>query len=167
MKSFLYLYPIKEYVDYAIMDESFYMDAGQKKDYLIKCQEINDLIDKYFRQKNYKIIYAHFSNSLMGDEGASLSEIFNFHETDNFLDVKINFSDIKKKVYPLESELLESLMPVEKLVVAGFHCHDCVSRFHQEALRKGIDSFLEKSLTEQYFYLIKTGKNLEKTLKKY
>jgi len=167
MKAVLYLYPIKEYVDYSIMQESFHLNAENVINYRMKAYEINGLIDSYFRQKNYKIIYAHFNDSLNSDNDSALSKLFDFQKSDKFMDVKISFNDIKSKIYPSEASLIKSLMPLERLVVAGFHCQDCVSRFHQEALRLGINSSIEKSLTEQYFYLAKVGCNFEKRLEKY
>lgn len=167
MKALLYLYPIKEYVDYSISNESFYMKDCQKKDYLVKCGKINDLIDEHFRQKNYKIIYAHFTDSIKKGSGASFSDLIILRETDLLMDVGIKFEKIKNKVYPDETALIKKLLPLEKLAVSGFHCQDCASRFHQAALRLKIDSVLEKSLTEQYFYLSKVGFNFKSSLEKY
>ncbi|MBN1923726.1 MAG: hypothetical protein JW791_03110 [Nanoarchaeota archaeon] len=141
------------------------MGSERLKDYTKKIKRINKVIDADYRQKNYSIAYVCYKKSSGGLDTELLSELFQFKQSDIFVDAGVSLKDLNDYIYPDESKLLQNLMPVDRLVVAGFHYTDCVTRFFKAAKEMGIDSMIDRALTEGFFYLIKKG-DIRKALRK-
>ncbi|MFA5333391.1 MAG: hypothetical protein WC376_02765 [Candidatus Nanoarchaeia archaeon] len=172
MKLFIYLYPITMYVNWEIHNNawSYYHERGLENrekgiaEYNIKIKSINNFINDY-RKKGFKIAYLGFSKP-SGELNKSLfSKIFNFLDTDSFINSKVTFRNhCKNEVYPDEKSIIKELMPLEELIVSGFHYSDCVEKFKNAAKELGVLSKIDGALTNNFFYLIKKSDDVYKEL---
>ena len=151
-KVFLYLYPIEEFLEWSILEvlQSTY-------DTILPI--INSLIDRRYRQKGYKIVYALYSDKeLFGLEEKDGDSIIytdvTFSEAIN-VNMRIDF----EAKYPDEDNLLNQLGNIDELVVAGYHGADCVRRVAEKAVQRGIDTIVDLDLTDVFFdlYAINPG----------
>jgi hypothetical protein len=49
--------------------------------------------------------------------------------------------------------ILNQLMPISLLRVAGFHAYDCCERLAKRACERGIDSLVDEELTEFFSFV--------------
>lgn len=150
-KVFLYLYPIKDFADQFV----HFIDSTDDRltDYE-KLQRhdpfdaLNDTIDKRYRKKGYKVIYAIYPDKEVFDlevkpeDGVIYTDI-------TFHDVVANFE------YPNEQYLIAQIGYVDELVVGGYHAMDCVKRVAEKALENGINTLVDLELTDLFFHLHK------------
>lgn len=155
-KVFLYLYPIKEFVKFfQFRNDKAYDELNLPRPLPI----LNETIDKRYRSKGYEIVYALYPDKeLFGLE---------IHNEDKIIYTDITFDEAsaidesgnEKKdflpKYPNESYLIDQLVPIDELVVGGFHAMDCVKRVAEQALEYGIDTLVDLDLTDLFFSLYK------------
>ncbi|MBW6451479.1 MAG: hypothetical protein K0B02_02000 [DPANN group archaeon] len=159
MKAVLMLYPLKEFVDRDERDTSVNsFNLSTWGDYWSKVFDItkdvfrdrfrliNKLIEPY-RDDDYKIIWAVFSDP----KNYTISDVFDLKD-DYKVNVDVKYIDfIKEWKYPDEKNVLENLGDIEKLVIGGFHQSDCCQRFNNAALTLGIDVFINRYITDEFF----------------
>lgn len=158
MKAFLYMYPIKTYVDFEMKQWQHFKFERYENDY------INKVIDSKYRKNGYKVAYVCFKNLEGSIDKEILSNLFQFKRSDLFINAEVTFDEMCSSVYPDEEKLISYLLPISELVVAGFHRESCVKRVADKAEVLGISSKIDRTLTEAYFYLITKGRDLEKSL---
>lgn len=155
MNWFLYLYPIKEYVEHSISNNSY---GVKKESYLKKVRTINDYIDEY-RKKDYSIAYSVFPDSKIHD-------LFKIKDSDKIITVNSCFKEmVEDKTHPNLSDVIYSLEGLNDLVFAGFHNGDCVKKMSQKAKEIGFNSSIDRALTEFFFFLAKSHDNIYEGLR--
>lgn len=155
-KTFLYLYPIKEFTNmFLLFDDKLYDEWNVDRPLPI----LNETIDKRYRQKGYQIVFVLYPDKeLYGIEQKNgdriiytdipFSEASAYDENGN---EKQNF--IPK--YPNEKFLVDQLGSVDELVVGGYHAMDCVKRVAEFALQSGINTLVDLDLTDLFFNVYK------------
>ncbi|MBI5060877.1 MAG: hypothetical protein HZB67_01030 [Candidatus Aenigmarchaeota archaeon] len=151
MQAFLFMYPIPDYIEYEIKQNSWAMNEREKADYLKKCGCINDLIDGRYRQNGFSINYALFSQDSKDNH---VSGLIKQHPADRIIHVGVTRDDLRRKIYPSEEFIISQVDPSE-LVIAGFHAHDCVERVARYAYGKGIPTTVDDDLTQDFFFYVK------------
>jgi hypothetical protein len=174
MKSFVFLYPIAEYINHEIKNKSegysdhflekltkFEMNRASSKPeklrirhYLREVREnrfknyyanmLDECIDKRYRQKDYAINYALFNNHV-------ISKVINLRPSDKVITVGMTLDEHKIRRYPSNDFILEQLGNPEILRIGGFHMWDCVEKLAKRAYKKGIDVLVDEDLTEFSF----------------
>lgn len=151
MKRFLFLYPMKEIIDWEISQfESHFQPGEFQKMY---AHALNTAINLRYRQNEFQVNFAVFSN-------APISDIVQIAEGDKIIDVGLDFKAHQTKQpngkhpYPNPDFIVNQLTPADKLVVAGFHKWDCVNRIAGRTFRRGIDTLVDEDLTENLGYLV-------------
>lgn len=152
-KVFLYLYPIEEYNKTFLFPNEFYDSKGRKN----PLDVLNDCIDKRYRNKGYKVVFALYPDkSLYG---------VNLKESDSIIYTDVSFKEasgynedgtekMKSEIkYPNEEFLLSQIKDVEKIVIGGFHWNDCVRKVAEVCQEHGIDTLVDLDLTDMFFNL--------------
>lgn len=151
---FLYLYPLKEYIDMFLYDDDSLYDAW---DVPRPLPIINETIKKRYRDNGFRIIIAIYPDK----------DIFGIdvYDSDEIIFTDIPFTTAtgyypdgtvkpnEEIVYPSEEYLLKQLGNVKSLVIGGFHFSDCVKRVAKKADEKGIDTLIDLDLTDLFFGL--------------
>ncbi len=137
MKKFVFLYPIKEYIDFEIKN-SFRRIENLPEVYK---KNLNKCIDLRYRKKDFGINYVVFKNSLV-------SEIIDLREDDKIISAEIDYKTHKKWIYPNPDFVIDKLGKPEELIVSGFHMWDCVEKFAKRAFERGIKTLVDEDLTE-------------------
>lgn len=149
MKVFLFLYPIREYVDSCI--ENFQCFEHQGCD----PKRLNEIITARYRSKGYQIHWLFFSDpdDLALPNLSRTSEHIKIEDKDIVLACGVSFEDhVANKTYPDNSHIVERLTaPIERLVIGGFHQNDCVDKVASTAYAAGISTFVDEDTTE-FFY---------------
>ena len=155
-KVFLYLYPIKEFINiFLLHDDQTYDKLNIDRPLPI----LNDTIDKRYRQKGYQVIFALYPDrELYGVEQ---------RDGDKIIYTDIPFSDVNPKdekgnikkdyipKFPDERLLIEQLGDVDELIVGGYHSMECVRRVAEKALDSGINTLVDLDLTDLFFNVYK------------
>ncbi len=150
MKSFLFLYPIPEYINFEIENKGFFED---KKEFRRRYKEIlNKCIDLRYRQKGFKINYVIFN-------GHEISDIIKLRPDDNIIEIELSFKEHTTKKsgsypYPSPDFILDKLKRVQVLRIGGFHLWDCVEKVAKRAYERGLDVLVDEDLTELLSYRI-------------
>ncbi|MBN1644636.1 hypothetical protein JW851_01170 [Candidatus Woesearchaeota archaeon] len=153
MKSFVFLYPIPEYIDFEIENNAWkYEKKG--KDYFKNRYGalLNKCIDVRYRQKGFNINYAIFN-------GHKISDIIILKEHDKIFEVGMDFKTHTtesngKNPYPDNDLILDQLGNIKALRVAGFHIWDCVNKLARRAYERGLDTLVDEDLTELFSLII-------------
>ena len=149
-KIFLYLYPIKEYIDMFLYSDVLY----EKLDIKSPLPILNECVQRRYRENGFQIIYVLYPDKeLYG---------LDFKDGDKIIYTDILFSDFRNNIkdkdnpslkYPNEKLIIESLGNVHKLVIGGYHYSDCVKRIGEMSIRFGIDTLIDLDLTDLFFTL--------------
>lgn len=152
MKSFVFLYPIPEYINWEIQNWSREEDPN---DFRQKYRRIlNHCIDVRYRQKGFGITYVLF-------DGHEISDVVDLRKDDKVIFAGLDFKSHTTELpdgtyrYPDTDYILAQLGDVEALRVAGFHMWDCVEKLAKNAHEKGIDTLVDEDLTEFFTFRIK------------
>lgn len=140
---FLFLYPIESILNSEIKNYTWSHGKSYKQKYI---ELLNQVIDNRYRKKNFQINFAIHSNT-------PVSKKIELDADDVVIDLKTKASR-KYFPYPNFEFLIDSIMPVNKLVVAGFHYHVCTMNTAKTAYNRGIDVVLDADLTEKFAYFI-------------
>jgi hypothetical protein len=174
MKSFVFLYPIAEYIDHEIKNKSeFYSDAFLEKLTVFEMRRAKNrserarikrhlrdfhedrfrtyykgmldvCIDQRYRQNDYMINYALFNNHI-------ISNVIDLRPSDKVITVGMTLDEHKIRRYPSNDFILEQLGNPDTLRIGGFHMWDCVDKLARRAYKKGIDVLVDEDLTEFSF----------------
>ena len=155
-KVFLYLYPIKEFVNmFLLHDDNLYDELNIPRPLPI----LNDTIDKRYRKKGYQVVFVLYPDKeLYGIEKCDGDKIIYtdipFSEAsayDSEGNEKKNFTP----KYPNEIFLIKQLGSVDELVIGGYHVMDCVKRVAELALQSDISTLVDLDLTDLFFNVYK------------
>lgn len=150
-KVFLYLYPIKDYMKmYVYGNEKKYEEEGTQNPLPV----LNETIDKRYREKGYKIVYAMYPDREI--YGIDVKDEDKIIYTDITYEEAITYTEEEEENfiffhYPDATKLLEQLGDVDELVVGGFHETDCVKRVAETAYECGIPTLVDLDLTDLFF----------------
>jgi len=119
-------------------------------------KKLNACIDWRYRKKGFSINYAIFDD-------CSVSDIIKLREGDNIIRVGMDATTHRTKGedgeyhnYPDNDYILDQMLPLDKLVVSGFHMWDCVEKLARRAYERGLDVLVDEDMTE--FFGIKIFK---------
>jgi hypothetical protein len=145
MKNFLFLYPIKEYIE-AVCERRSALNPNYENEW---CRDLKECIHLRYKSKGFSVNYALFDDT-------PLHQAFN--PNDGIIRVGMTFEEHTtpkdgKYNYPDENRIIKPLLNSSELVVAGFHLGDCVDRVAKAAHNKGINTLVDEELTELFGYL--------------
>lgn len=152
MKIYLFLYPIREYVEDALTGTILKLFTEQEHD----ANRLNDIINARYRVRGYAVWWLLFSaskqNPLLPDYGR-LSRQITIDEQDAFFACGISFLDnVIGKQYPDPDFILNQLpKKTTHLVLGGFHQWDCVDKLACAAHARGLPVIVDEDTTEQFF----------------
>jgi hypothetical protein len=164
MKGFLFLYPDKEHINWAVEQNSWWMNPREKGEYIGKCEFLNKVIDRRYRQRGYLVNWVLFCKG--DDRGlpnrSSISELIDIFDSDKIISAGISRNEhMLGKTYPSEEFVLAQIRDIEHLRtlrIGGFLSSDCCGRVAKYAYEKGIgDTLIDEDLTEQFFLSIRHG----------
>ncbi len=157
MKTFVFLYPIPEYIDFEIdrganknRESSDVFRARYKK-------MLNACIATRYRQNGFFVKYVMFDNH-------QISDLIEIQKGDDIIRTELDFKThtTKRKdgtfPYPDNNLILQRLEPATTLRIGGFHMWDCVDKFAKRAYERGIDTLVDEDLTEFLTYQINNKK---------
>lgn len=145
VKTYLFLYPIREYVNRILGDPPSprWTKWGMPELY-------GRIIDARYRQRGYRIVWLLYSkpDDLRAPDMESADPRFGFCPNDVFLSARLPHVMNIKYFYPSGTRILCQLGPVEELVLGGFHQDDCVDRIARVAYRNGIRVSVDEDTTD-------------------
>ena len=148
MRVFLFLYPIKDYVEFSIQN-NFLLERG------LDPKRLSQIIDYRYRKRGYKVVWLLFSQGrwLHKPDRRRFSEIFEVVPEDLVLGCGVSFANhCANRHYPNLSYVFSQLPnPIDELVVGGFHQWDCVDKAAAFAHRKGITVRVDEDTTQFFF----------------
>lgn len=143
MKEFVFLYPIPEYFDSRIEVDSYGKEGGIEAFRARYKDLLNQCIDLRYRKKGFGINYVIFDRH-------AISDVIELQPADRILNAGIDFSTLKKYIYPNPDDILNQLGALRILRVAGFHLTDCVEKLAKRAYEKGLDVLVDEDLTQLF-----------------
>lgn len=153
MKVFLFLYPIREYVE-ACLEQTFFSYKGHKP------ERLGQIINVRYRQRGYQVIWLLFSDPQAPSQPnlSQISDIFRISEKDSYLACGVTFAfHCSKEIYPDSDDIVKQLpQGIEELVVGGFHQWDCVDRIARCAYESGIPTRVDEDTTQFFFNVTTT-----------
>jgi len=144
VKRFLFLYPIREYIDREITDAP---------DDLFALERFNEIIDARYRQCGYQINWLLFSvESRPNIPDLSLIDPrIRIHAKDRIISAGLSRERHRKYIYPSCKKILVQLNPASELVLGGFHQTDCVDKIARAAHHNGLVVIVDEDTTDQFF----------------
>ncbi len=144
MKKFLFLYPIRKYIDRAL-------GPPPNADKVI--ERLNRIIDIRYRQQGFHIYWLMFSTD--GDrEMPDLSIVdsrIRIVSQDQIIVCGISRERHRKYIFPSCKLILSKLQPLAELVIGGFHQAQCVNSVARAAYRRGTRVIVDEDTTDQFF----------------
>jgi hypothetical protein len=145
MKNFLFLYPIKEYIN-AVCERRQAFNPDYEREW---CRDLRECIQLRYKSKGFEVNYALFDDTPLHPS---------FNNMDKVIRVGMTFKEHVtpwngKYKYPSEKKIISPLLNSSEIVVAGFHLGDCVDRVAKSAHDKGIKTLVDEELTELFGYI--------------
>ena len=109
--------------------------------------KLNSCIDWRYRKKGFSIVYAVLDD-------CNVSDVIDLRNDDRIIQVGMDSKTHRTKKedgeypYPNQDHILNQLMPVDELVVSGFHMWDCVDKLARRAYEREINTLVDEDLTE-------------------
>ncbi len=147
MKSFVFLYPIPEIINFEIQNHGWFEEGGVDAFRQRYRSTLNRCIDVRYRQKGFDINYALFN-------GHEISDVIEIQPLDKIIEVGLDFETHTKKQldgkypYPNQDYILNQLNNGGIIRIAGFHMWDCVEKLAKRAYEIGLDTLVDEDLTE-------------------
>lgn len=153
MKKFLFLYPIKDYLEWEIKNNSAHMYSKEARNFRENyIRMLNECIDLRYRQRDFEINFAVFDDK-------KVSKIIHRKNSDRVIRVGLDFkTHVSEKIYPDDDHILNQLIngeQIEHLRVCGFHIWDCVTKLAKRAHERGINVLIDEDLTQLFFGLVR------------
>ncbi len=117
-------------------------------------EKLNSCIHHRYRKNGFSIVYAVL-------EDCQVSDVIKLHQTDKIIRVGLDSKEHRTKrddgtyPYPDQDYIINQLIPVDVLRVAGFHMWDCVEKLARRAYERGIDVLVDEDLTELFPWRLK------------
>jgi len=111
---------------------------------------LNRCITERYRNHGFQIAYALLDNEPLADT------IIKYPE-DKIIFVGIDAKTHRTErpdgtfTYPNQNYILNQLLPLDRLVIGGFHMWDCVQRLAKTAYERNISVLVDEDLTEFFF----------------
>jgi len=99
-------------------------------------QKLNSCINHRYRKNNFQVYWVSTSQE-------PISSVVQVHPEDHLIDDNAN-----GKTYANPDFILDQILPVDRLVLAGFHLGDCVERIARRAHKRRINVLVDEDLTE-------------------
>ncbi len=152
LKVLLFLYPCSHYIEPMEKEAkehfSFFNldDAGVEK-----CLDgINEELRKY-RNSGYAIYFAVFSKGYQIEDELISSRI-DIHPEDKLIPAGVSWGPDDKFQYPEPMFLLNQIeIPIEELVIGGFHRVDCCTKVLDAAKARGVNTRIDENLTDRFY----------------
>ncbi|MEK7598213.1 MAG: hypothetical protein AAB487_00575 [Patescibacteria group bacterium] len=143
MRSFLFLYPIRAYIDQEL-------PAFNRQ---LILERLNAIINARYRQNGYQIYWLLFGAEHNPEEPdfALLEPRIKIHDADRVISAGLSLKRHRRRIYPSPKKILSRLDLASELVVGGFHQDDCVKRIARQAYNNGLKVFVDEDTTDQYF----------------
>ena len=156
MKIFLFLYPIREYI------ESRQARWPRGKPFPI--ERLWEIIGARYRRNGFAVAWLLFGDKKNPGK-PDLSRLYSpeiIKGGDITLSCGITFErHVSEKVYPSPKKILAKLgRPIEELALGGFHQDDCVTKVAQCAFRQSIHTFIDDDTTDMLFCRIALGTDI-------
>jgi hypothetical protein len=142
-KVFMFLYPIKEYMDY-------FSSFNQEDIFKI----LNETIKCRYRNNGYEMVFVTYPDKDLYGVNIALED--KVITTDITFERHITPLEDGSYIYPSEELIINALNNVDELIIGGFHATDCVKRVGECAINKGIDTLVDLDLTDLFIGLYKT-----------
>lgn len=147
MKIFLFLYPIRWYIDREIDDYNERRACVNR---------FNAMIEARYRKQGFRIFWLLFCEE--GNETEVdlelLEPLYEIRPEDTLFSAGISLIAHKTKlIYPSLYLLFKQIPRAEQLVIGGFHQTDCVEKFASYAHSRGIRTFVDEDVTDMFFKL--------------
>jgi len=158
MKSFIFLYPIPEIIDFEIQNHGWSYSGGESAFRQKYKEMLNKCIDLRYRQTGFEINFALFDNH-------EISDVVDVQKSDRIVRVGMDFRTHTTRqrdgicLYPDQDFILSQLNGTRTARIAGFHLWDCVERLAKRAYEKGLDVMVDEDLTELFSFRILCDKN--------
>ncbi len=157
----LFVYPVIPYFEpMGNTVSSFYMDSGASRPYVSK---LMDIIDLKYRDKGFDINWLLFGTKkdLSKPDLSLVPSSVRINKQDKVISSGISWYTIlglgaqefcigfnPSKIYQV-SGFLDDLIPLEKLVLGGFHEFDCVKAIKKAAIKKRIPTKIDPEITQR------------------
>ncbi len=113
-------------------------------------ETLNACIEQRYRRRRFQVNWAVFNDT-------PVSTVVCVKPRDKIIKVGINSDEhYQLKKYPDTEYIINQIVPVSKLVVAGFHLWDCVDKVAEAAHKKGLQILVDEDLTEMLPGIITT-----------
>ncbi len=164
MKSVLFLYPVKQYVEGFNVNSiglNFWDEYWSKVlryrngEFRTRFQIINKLIWEYRRQEfNINWLFFGKKENKKEPDISQVSDIFEIKKRDKLISAGILKEELDHYQYTDPERVISKLEKVTELVLGGFHKEDCVAKIKDHAIKSGIKARIDPFLTETFFHLV-------------
>lgn len=155
-KIFLYLFPIKEYTSFFLLEDNYYDKWHITRPLSI----IDECIQKRYRDLGYEIAFVTYQDRdvfgiTLDNKDIIIKTDITFDQNSAY-DTKGNKKKDFIPKYPNIKDIIDYLGEVKSLVVAGYHFSDCVKRVAKYAKDTGIGTSIDLELTDLFFELYRS-----------
>lgn len=169
MKIFLFLYPIKPYIEHEVRNW-FWRDKN-----IDPLCRLNELVEIRYRQRGYRIFWLVFSvhGHRKKIDQQLISPRIVIKEQDQIIPAGVFWhshtcKELKKHIYPSPAHILQQLPTnTKEISIGGFHQYDCVGRVARYVYRHSIPVMVDEDLTDYYFKRMRAEKNIPDTREEY
>ncbi|MEX0621554.1 MAG: hypothetical protein WD187_00970 [Candidatus Woykebacteria bacterium] len=149
MKVYLFLYPIREYVETSL-EGRYLKERGRDP------RRLNKIIDYRYRRGGFQVTWLFFS-AHTGSKTPDLtrtSELIEVAPSDLVIGYGVSFAEhCEFRLYPRLKFVFDQLpTPIDELVLGGFHQQDCVDKVARYAhWRRKIQAWVDEDTTDFFF----------------
>lgn len=155
MKVFLFLYPVPQY-----FEACFNLQGRTAR--LLPQQQIrllSRLIDQRYRQQDYRVAWTLFRPAEVREAPDAVYTLL--RPEDARVTASVSFKELCRYIYPDLNDMLAQLpRPLTRLVLGGFHLHDCVDKLAAHAYTAGIPTVIDEDATEKFFFCMQEPSRL-------
>lgn len=115
-----------------------------------------DIIDARYRQQDYQVHWAAFKEEQSDAPDMDVVPAYvDIRDEDCVLVADVTTAELNEaEIYGDPDKILDQVVPVDDLVIGGFHLYDCVDRLASRAWERDLDPFVDEETTEGLFYTL-------------